>query len=77
MKILFVKSIFCPNITFFNICIKSIINMNIFVNLISDIECNLLIIGWVRNFEKRLRMVIKMIPLKFSNIYLLVGVALY
>ena len=70
MKILFVKSIFCPNINFFNTCIKSIINMNIFVNLIDDIECDILIIGWIKNFKKRLKLIIKMIPLKFSNIYI-------
>lgn len=68
MKILFIKSIFCPNKSFLNICIKSITNMNLFSSLIDVDVCDLLIIGWIGNFENKFNLFTKFYPFKFSNI---------
>lgn len=46
MRILIMKSIFCPNEKYLNISIKSFYKINIFMGLVKDIDFDILMIGW-------------------------------
>jgi GT2 family glycosyltransferase len=73
MEILIIKSVFCPNDEHFNITIKSIIKLNMFLNLLktkfNKIKFNLLLIGWVYKYKINLNTIFGIIENEFDNIY--------
>lgn len=73
MKILLVKSVFCPNKEYLDITIKSLIKTNIFIEFIQKkydyIEFDLLLIGWVNKYKQLFDTAIKLNKLFFDDIY--------
>ncbi len=64
MKYLIVKSIFCPNQDFYDICIDSIVKLDFYIN---D-EIDLLLIGYIGNFKTNFETFLKIFPTKLNII---------
>jgi hypothetical protein len=71
MKILLVKSIFCPTNEYLNVTIKSLIKINIFIHFMIqfDMEFDLLLIGWSHKYKNILDCLLKLIKFNFANIF--------
>jgi hypothetical protein len=75
MKILIIKSLFCPTKHYLDVTIKSIVKTNIYFNLLDKKNCNdhifsdILFIGWINRFEKDFLSFIENYKLIFENIY--------
>jgi len=75
MKILIIKSLFCPTKHYLDVTIKSIVKTNIFFNLLNKKNCDnhtspdILFIGWINRFETDFLSFIKNYQLMFQNIY--------
>lgn len=73
MRFLILKTAFCPDLTYLNTTLKSLIKTNIFIEMISkknsEIKFDLLIIGWVKTFQKHIDLTLSLIQLNFENIY--------
>lgn len=71
MKILFVKSIFCPSNEYFISTISSIIKISLFIKLlkIDNIKFDLYLIGWGYKFINNMEAFIKILNHNFENIY--------
>lgn len=74
MKILVIKSLFCPTKHYLDVTIKSIVKTNIYFNLLNKKNCHhispdILFIGWINRFETDFLSFIKNYQLMFQNIY--------
>lgn len=75
MKILIIKSLFCPTKQFLDVTIKSIVKTNIFFNLLNKKNSDhrtcsdILFIGWINKFESDFLSFINNYHLIFQNIY--------
>ena len=71
MKILLIKSVFCPNNDFLEVTIKSLIKTNIYFETLKQnyIQFDLLFIGWVSHYSNQLKKVLKFIGGAYNKIF--------
>lgn len=70
MKILIVKSLFCPNKQYLQKNFDSLIKLDAYLKLINtnNTIIDLYLIGWANQFEKEITIFLKLIKFKFINI---------
>jgi len=69
MRILILKSVFCPTEHYLDVTLSSLYKLSIFVNLITDVEFDLLLVGWVHNFRSYIDLSSKLCKFAYNNIY--------
>lgn len=65
MKILLIKSVFCPNKIYLDISLSSLMKINDFIKSIDDVHFDLLLIGWTYKYASK----IILTNLNFKNIF--------
>jgi hypothetical protein len=69
-KIIFIKSLFCPNQTYFNITYNSILN-NINYILSLNLSINIILIGWIKKeFYDKINLLIQIVSNQINIIFI-------
>ena len=68
MKNLLIKSVFCPSKIYFKNTLKSLIKINMFMQL-KNIKFDLLLIGWIHIYDKIINKILRTIKLEFCNVF--------